>query len=97
MLDIAYGIGSEAVAAPQASLMKMIVEGIMTAQLPWTLIIVGAAIALFCELAGIAVLPVALGIYLPITLNAAILVGGIIREIVERRFAKDKDRKRRSC
>lgn len=93
MLDIAYGIGSEAVSAPQASLMKMIVEGIMTAQLPWTLIIVGAAIALFCELAGIAVLPVALGIYLPITLNAAILVGGIIREIVERRFAKDKDRR----
>ncbi len=93
MLNTAYGIGSADVAAPQATLMKMIVEGIMTAQLPWTLIIIGAAIALFCELAGIAVLPVALGIYLPITLNAAILVGGIIREIVERKFAKDKDRR----
>jgi len=93
MLDIAYGIGSAAVAAPQATLMKMIVEGIMTAQLPWTLIIIGASIALFCELAGIAVLPVALGIYLPITLNAAILVGGVIREIVERKFSKDNDRR----
>jgi len=93
MLNSAYGIGSADVAAPQATLMKMIVEGIMTAQLPWTLIIIGAAIALFCELAGIAVLPVALGIYLPITLNAAILVGGVIREIVERKFAKDQDRR----
>ncbi len=93
MLNSAYGIGNEIVAAPQATLMKMIVEGIMTAKLPWTLIIVGAAIALFCELAGISILPVALGIYLPITLNAAILVGGIIREIVERKFNSDKTRR----
>ena len=81
MLDKAYGIGSAAVAAPQAVLMKMIVEGIMTAQLPWTLVIVGAAIAIFCELAKIPILPVALGLYLPITLNTAILSGGLIREI----------------
>lgn len=93
MLNNAYGIGTAAVAAPQATLMKMIVEGIMTAKLPWTLITVGAAISLFCELAGISILPVALGIYLPITLNAAILVGGIIREVVERKFAKSADRK----
>lgn len=91
MLDQAYGIGSEAAAAPQASLMKLIVEGIMTGQLPWTLVIIGAALAIFCALAGISILPVALGIYLPITLNAAILVGGIIRVIVEKKFAKDKD------
>jgi uncharacterized oligopeptide transporter (OPT) family protein len=93
MLNSAYGIGSTDVPAPQADLMRMIVEGIMTAQLPWTLIIAGAAIALFCELAGISILPVALGIYLPITLNAAILTGGIIREIVERRFSKDPERR----
>ncbi|MDF2673766.1 MAG: oligopeptide transporter, family [Clostridiales bacterium] len=93
MLNRAYGIGSADVPAPQADLMRMIVEGIMTAQLPWTLIIAGAAIALFCELAGISILPVALGIYLPITLNAAILTGGIIREIVERRFSKDPERR----
>lgn len=93
MLESAYGIGTAEVAAPQATLMKMIVEGIMTAQLPWTLIIIGAAIAIFCEMASISILPVALGIYLPITLNAAILVGGIIREIAERRFGKDKNRR----
>jgi len=93
MLNSAYGIGTADVAAPQATLMKMIVEGIMTAKLPWTLIIVGAAIALFCEMASVSILPVALGIYLPITLNAAILVGGIIREIAERRYIKDKIRR----
>ena len=73
--------------------MKMIVEGIMTAQLPWTLIIVGASIALFCELAGLSILPVALGIYLPIGLNAAILVGGLLRQVVEVKFKKDKERR----
>lgn len=93
MLDSAYGIGTADVAAPQATLMRMIVEGIMTAKLPWTLIIVGAAIALFCEMASVSILPVALGIYLPITLNAAILVGGIIREITERRYSNDKVRR----
>lgn len=93
MLNSAYGIGTADVAAPQATLMKMIVEGIMTAKLPWTLIIIGAAIAIFCELASIPILPVALGIYLPITLNAAILVGGIIRETIERKFKKDKNRR----
>ena len=49
MLNKAYGIGTEAVAAPQATLMKMIVEGIMTARLPWTLILVGAAMHYFVK------------------------------------------------
>ncbi|WP_040214227.1 OPT family oligopeptide transporter [Clostridium polynesiense] len=96
MLDKAYGIGGTEVAAPQASLMKLIVEGIMTAQLPWTLVIIGASIAVFCALAGISILPVALGIYLPINLNAAILVGGIIRVLVEKKFAKNEERKNQS-
>lgn len=90
MLNTAYGIGSAEAAAPQASLMKMLVEGIMTAQLPWTLVIMGAAIAVFCQLAKIPILPVALGIYLPITLNCAILCGGIIRVFVEKRFKNNK-------
>ncbi|WP_426348068.1 OPT/YSL family transporter [Alloiococcus sp. CFN-8] len=91
MLDKAYTIGSTEAAAPQASLMKLIVEGIMTAQLPWTLVIIGASLAVFCALAGISILPVALGIYLPISLNAAILVGGIIRVLVEKKFKSNKE------
>ncbi|ACQ54966.1 oligopeptide transporter, OPT family [Clostridium botulinum] len=96
MLHSAYGIGSADVSAPQASLMKMLVEGIMSAKLPWTLVLVGAAIAIFCELASIPILPVALGIYLPISLNSAILTGGILRVLVERKFKKDEERKSES-
>ncbi|HZK52915.1 MAG TPA: oligopeptide transporter, OPT family [Desulfosporosinus sp.] len=93
LLDKAYGIGTAQVAAPQASLMKLIVEGIMTAQLPWTLVIVGAAIAIFCALASIPILPVALGIYLPISLTSPVLMGGIIRKIVEAKFKNNEERK----
>ena len=76
MLNKAYGIGSLAVPAPQATLMKMIVQGIMTAQLPWTLVAVGVALAVFCFLVDIPILAVALGIYLPIGLTAAVCAGG---------------------
>lgn len=93
LLDKAYGIGTPQVAAPQASLMRLIVEGIMTAQIPWTLVIVGAAIASFCAMAGIPILPVALGIYLPISLSSPVLIGGIIRKFVENKFRKNEVRK----
>lgn len=90
LLNSAYGIGSEQVTAPQATLMRLIVEGIMTGQLPWTLVIIGAIIAAFCAFASLPILPVALGIYLPISLNTAIFFGGIIRKLVEIRF-KDNE------
>lgn len=90
LLHSAYGIGTEQVTAPQATLMKLIVEGIMTGQLPWTLVIIGAIVALFCAFAGLPILPVALGIYLPISLNTAIFFGGLIRKFVEMRFKKDE-------
>jgi len=96
LLDSAYGIGTPEVAAPQASLMKLIVEGIMTGQIPWTLVIVGAAIAGFCALAGIPILPVALGIYLPISLSSPVLIGGIIRMMVEGKYKKNQVRKEAS-
>jgi putative OPT family oligopeptide transporter len=90
MLNTAYGIGSKEVVAPQATLMKLVVEGIMTGMIPWTLVIVGAAFAIFCALAGLPVMAVALGLYLPITLSAAVLVGGIIRKIVEQKSRNDE-------
>ena len=95
LLHRAYGIGDAAVPAPQATLMKMIVEGIMTAQLPWTLVFIGVALAFFCFMAKIPILAVALGIYLPIGLTAAIFAGGIVRVFVERKMqpaAKDTDK-----
>ncbi len=94
LLNTAYGIGDVAVPAPQATLMKMIVQGIMTAQLPWTLVFIGVALAAFCFLANIPILAVALGIYLPIGLCAEIFSGGIVRDLVERSMKstpKDRD------
>lgn len=90
LLHNAYGIGSAQVTAPQATLMRLIVEGIMTGQLPWTLVIIGVVIAIFCSFAQIPILPVALGLYLPISLNSAIFFGGIIRKLVEIKFNKDE-------
>ncbi|WP_394883988.1 OPT family oligopeptide transporter [Clostridium tertium] len=90
-----YGIGGEAgLPAPQATLMSMVVQGVMDAQLPWTLVLVGAAIGIAIEILGLPVLPVALGIYLPINLSVGILAGGIIRVIVDKKFKHDEEVKK---
>lgn len=91
MLHNTYGIGSRDVAAPQATLMSMVVKGVMTGELPWALVFIGATFGIFCALAGLPILPVALGIYLPIHLNAAILVGGILRVLIEKRFKNSEE------
>lgn len=92
MLNKAYGLGSINAPAPQATLMKMLADGIITGQIPWILVFIGAFIAIFCEMAGIPILPVALGVYLPITLNATVFFGGLIRVLVEKRFNKEEDK-----
>jgi len=91
LLDKAWGFGSEQLAAPQATLMKLIVEGVMDANLPWALVFTGAAIAVVVELIGIPVLPFAIGIYLPVQLNACIMVGGIVRLALDKLCKKNKD------
>jgi putative OPT family oligopeptide transporter len=90
MLHNTYGIGSKDIAAPQATLMSMVVKGVMTGQLPWALVFVGATFGVMVELMGLPVLPFALGLYLPIHLSTAILVGGIIRVLVDRKFKNDE-------
>lgn len=79
LLDSAWGFGSEELGAPQATLMKMVIEGIMGGSLPWGLILIGVFIAVVVEIIGIPVLPFAIGVYLPVQLNACIMVGGLIR------------------
>ncbi len=79
LLDRAWAYGSQELPAPQASMMKMIVEGVMDGNLPWALLISGACIAVIIELIGVPVLPFAIGIYLPVQLNACIMVGGVVR------------------
>lgn len=93
LLDSAWGFGSEQIAAPQATLMKMVVEGIMGGNLPWGLILVGVFIAVIAEIIGIPVLPFAIGVYLTVHLNACIMVGGIIRLFFDK--IKNNERKKK--
>ena len=92
LLNAAYGFGPEGLNAPQANLMKTIVEGIMGGDMPWTLVIAGAFIAVVIELIGIPVLPFAIGVYLPFELNACIMIGGIIRLVFDK-LKKSKEEK----
>jgi len=90
MLHNAFGLGSSAVPAPQAGLMQMLSEGVMTGNIPWTLVIIGAAMGIFIELLGLPILPIALGLYLPISLSSAILTGAIVRKFVDMKYASNK-------
>lgn len=93
ILDSAWGFGSNELGAPQATLMKLIVEGVMGGNLPWGLVAIGVCIAVVVELIGIPVLPFAIGVYLPVQLNACIMVGGFIRLIMEK-LKKNEDEKK---
>ncbi len=93
LLDSAWGFGSEEIAAPQATLMKMIVEGVMNANLPWGLVFVGIAIAVLVECLRIPVLPFAIGVYLPVHLNACIMVGGLVRLAMDK-LKRNEDEKK---
>jgi len=91
LLDAAWGFGSPELGAPQATLMKMIVEGVMEGNLPWALVFTGVFIAVVVEVVGLPVLPFAIGIYLPVQLNACIMVGGLVRLFIEKKkMAQDK-------
>lgn len=89
LLDRAWGYGSNELPAPQATLMKMIVEGVMGGNLPWTLVGIGAFVAIIVEILGIPVLPFAIGLYLPIHLSVPMLIGGIVRWLIERKKKLD--------
>ena len=92
LLDSAWGFGSDQLGAPQATLMKLIIEGVMGGDLPWGLVFIGVFIAIVVELIGIPVLPFAIGVYLPVQLNACIMVGGVIRLIMEKMNKKDEEK-----
>lgn len=86
-LGEAFGFGSQQLPAPQATLMKTVIEGVMRADLPWGLVFVGAAIAVVAQLIGLRPLPFAVGIYLPLATMTPVFIGGVIRLIVEWRAA----------
>ncbi|MCI5901776.1 MAG: oligopeptide transporter, OPT family [Blautia sp.] len=97
LLNAAWGYGTAEVPAPQAGLMKMIVEGIMGGKLPWTLVFVGVFLALGLEILRVPVMPFAIGLYLPIYLNATIMIGGVVRGLMDmRKRVDEKTRERQS-
>jgi putative OPT family oligopeptide transporter len=87
----ASGFGTEELPAPQATLMKLVIEGVLDRNLPWTLVGIGAAIALACELAKIPSLPFAVGVYLPVSTMVPVLLGGLLRHFAESRAGSDED------
>ena len=93
LLNAAWGYGGAEVPAPQATLMKMIVEGIMGGILPWSLVFVGVFLAIALEILRIPVMPFAIGLYLPIYLNASIMIGGVVRMFMDRRKNVDEETK----
>ncbi|HSD10330.1 MAG TPA: oligopeptide transporter, OPT family [Candidatus Binatia bacterium] len=104
LLHKAYGIGSAALPAPQAKLMATLAAGVMQGDLPWRLLALGAGLALAVEAFGVASLPFAIGLYLPITTSASLVLGGIAswllhgpRAVDERAAAEpgEADRNRR--
>ncbi|MGI6027973.1 MAG: OPT family oligopeptide transporter [Candidatus Heteroscillospira sp.] len=85
LLNAAWGYGSNDLPAAQASLMKLVVEGVMGGNLPWTLVFTGVFIALVVEVLGVPVMPFAIGLYLPIHLSTPIMAGGLLRWYLEKR------------
>ncbi len=93
LLNYAWGFGTSELPAPQATLMKMVVEGVMEGNLPWGLILTGVFIAVVIDILGIPVLPFAIGLYLPIHLTTPIMIGGLIKLWVQKHRFKNEEQR----
>lgn len=91
LLNKAWGFGSVELSAPQAMLMKMIIEGVMSGNLPWALIFMGMAVSVAVELLGISSLAFAIGLYLPLQTTLAVFVGGVLRLITDKMTKAEED------
>jgi putative OPT family oligopeptide transporter len=85
LLGRAFTFGSPELPAPQATLMKTVIEGVLAGSLPWGLVGTGAALAICALIAGLPGLSFAVGIYLPLATLAPVYLGGIVRRVVEAR------------
>ncbi len=92
LLARAYGFGGEELPAPQAMLMRLVIDGVLAQSLPWTLVALGAGIAIIVDLLRIPSLPFAVGVYLPLSTMMPVFLGGLVRLILQRRAATDEER-----
>ena len=85
LLAKTFGFGGQELPAPQATLMKLVIEGVLDQQLPWGFVGIGIGIALVCELLKIPSLPFAVGVYLPVSTMTPLFLGGLLRGFFEKR------------
>jgi putative OPT family oligopeptide transporter len=84
LLGKTYSFGSREIPAPQATLMKTIIEGVLSGQLPWDLVLTGGGLSISAMLCGVSGLAFAIGVYLPLSSMAPLFVGGCVRLLAER-------------
>ena len=89
LLANTFGFGTEELPAPQATLMKLVIEGVLDQQLPWGFVGIGIGIALLCEVLKIPSLPFAVGVYLPVSTMTPLFLGGLLRHYFERRATSE--------
>jgi putative OPT family oligopeptide transporter len=92
LLDRAYGFGTTELPAPQATLMRLVIEGVLDRMLPWTLVGIGVGIALVAAVLRLPVLAFAVGVYLPVATMVPIFIGGMVRLAAERTGRSDGER-----
>ena len=85
LLAETFGFGGTELPAPQATLMKLVIEGVLDQQLPWGFVAIGIGIAIICELLKVPSLPFAVGVYLPVSTMTPLFIGGLLRGLFERR------------
>jgi putative OPT family oligopeptide transporter len=83
-LHISYGLGSEELPAPQATLMKLVIEGVLDAELPWAFVAIGAGLAFIVDMLRLPTLAFAVGVYLPVATMVPIFFGGTLRRFLEK-------------
>ncbi len=84
LLAETFGFGSKELPAPQATLMKLVIDGVLEQNLPWGLVAIGAGIAITAELLKIPSLPFAVGVYLPVSTMTPIFFGGMLKLWLEK-------------
>jgi putative OPT family oligopeptide transporter len=94
-LGKAYGFGTEEMPAPQATLMKTVLDGVLDGNLRWDMVGVGAFFAVAVLFFKVPPLPFAVGMYLPLYTMTPVFIGGMIRHFIEKRYGKNKEKTER--
>jgi putative OPT family oligopeptide transporter len=96
-LDASLGLGSTELPAPQATLMKLVINGVIEQNLPWTLVGIGVGITLIAACFRLPLLAFAVGVYLPLSTMAPVFLGGVLRYLVTRKQEEEASQSRREA